>query len=218
MNTNPKVDEFFENVQQWQDELKKLRSIVLECGLVEELKWRQPCYTFKGKNLIILGGFKTNCIISFFKGALLNDSEGILEKPGENTQSARVIRFTDIQQIIEKEATLKAYIYEAIEVEKAGLKVDTSNQPALDIPEELQQKMDAVSAFKTAFEGLTPGRQKAYIMFFAQAKQSKTRTARIEKFTPRILDGKGMNDCTCGLSKKMPGCDGSHRQLKDKAG
>ncbi len=210
---NPKVDEFLRNVKQWQNELLALQAIALECGLTEEWKWRQPCYTYKGKNVAILGGFKDNCVFSFVKGVLLNDAEGVLVKPGENSQSVRFIRFTSLQQIVRLTPVLKAYIFEAIEVEKAGLKVELKDNAKLDLVEELQDKINNMPAFKTAFEALTPGRQRAYNMHFGAAKQSKTRVARIAQYTERILNGKGINDCVCGMSKRMPNCDGSHKYL-----
>jgi uncharacterized protein YdeI (YjbR/CyaY-like superfamily) len=190
---NPKVDEYFSEAEKWQKELKKLRTIVLDCGLTEELKWSQPCYTFQKSNVILLSGFKEYCTISFFKGALLNDADKILVKPGENTQSARIIRFTDVREIIELETILKAYIYEAVEVEKAGLKVNYKKIEEFKIPEEFQAKLDENPALKTAFEALTPGRQRAYILYFSAPKQSKTRESRVEKCMPQILSGKELN-------------------------
>ncbi len=210
---NPKLDLFFEKATKWQEELVKLREIVLDCGLTEELKWGVPCYTFNKTNVIILGGFKDYCFISFLKGVLLHDSENILQKPGENTQSGRIIPFTDIQTIIGMNQTLKAYIYEAIEVEKAGLKVESNSKGELVFPDELLQKFDSDPTFKTAFEALTPGRQRAYNIYFSGAKQSKSRVSRIESYVQRILNGKGFNDCTCGLSKRLPNCDGSHKYI-----
>ena len=207
---HPEVDQYLSKVKKWQDELEKLRTILLDCQLNEELKWRVPCYTFQNGNIVLINSFKDFCALGFFKGALLNDSNNVLIKQGENTQSARIIRFTSVKEIIEMEAIIKAYIYEAIEVEKAGLKVEPNNKE-LEFPEELLIKFNENPEFKTAFEALTPGRQRAYNLFFSDSKQSKTREARIEKYTQRILNGKGINDCVCGLSKKMPGCDGSHK-------
>lgn len=209
-----KVDDFIANAEKWQKEYKKLRAIVLDCGLTEELKWKQPCYTYKNTNILIISGLKDYCVLSFLKGVLLKDAENILVSPGKNSQSGRLARFTSLYEIEEQEARLKAYIYEAIEVEKAGLKVPKKDNTQLELVEELLYKMQGDAVFKAAFEGLTPGRQRAYNMFFEQAKQSKTREARIEKFYPRILKAKGMNDCVCGLSKRMPNCDGSHKQLQ----
>ena len=210
---NPKVDDFLSKIEKWQPELEKLRSIILDCGLTEELKWGVPCYTFKNSNVILLGGFKEWCVISFLKGVLLHDEKNILVSAGENSQSAKVIKFTNLDEIIEIKSTLKAYIIEAIEVEKLGLKVDLKKDDDLIFVEELQKKLDEDATFKTAFENLTKGRQRGYNMYFSAPKQSKTKEARIEKYTQRILDGKGINDCTCGFSKKMPSCDGSHKYI-----
>ncbi|HVW96386.1 MAG TPA: YdeI family protein [Mucilaginibacter sp.] len=191
---NPKVDWFFDNASQWQEEYKKLRTIALDCGLTEELKWGQPCYTFRKGNIIVIHGFKEYCALLFFKGALLNDAHGILIQQTENVQSARQIRFTGIRQIAEMESTLKTYIHEAIEVEKAGLKVDLKKTSDFEVAEEFQTRLDDSPALKTAFEALTPGRQRNYLLYFSSAKQSKTRESRIEKYIPFIMDGKGMND------------------------
>jgi uncharacterized protein YdeI (YjbR/CyaY-like superfamily) len=210
---NPKLDFFFEKTTKWQEELLKLREIVLDCGLTEELKWGQPCYTLNKTNVIMLGGFKDYCFISFLKGVLLHDSENMLQKPGENTQSGRIIPFIDIQTIIDMKQTLKAYIYEAIEVEKAGLKVTSISKGELVFPDELLQKFESDPTFKVAFEALTPGRQRAYNIYFSGAKQSKSRVSRIESYVQRILSGKGFNDCICGLSKRLPNCDGSHKYI-----
>ncbi|WP_206812552.1 YdeI/OmpD-associated family protein [Paradesulfitobacterium ferrireducens] len=191
---NPKVDEFLSKAKKWQEEFSKLRMITLDCGLTEELKWRQPCYTFEGKNIVILQGFKEYCALAFFKGVLLKDTKGILISPTENVQEGRQIRFTNVQEIVEMEPILKAYIYEAIEVEKAGLKVIKKKTSDFIIPEEFQKKLDEIPALKTAFDALTPGRQRAYIFYFSQPKQSKTRESRVEKCMQQILDGKGLND------------------------
>jgi uncharacterized protein YdeI (YjbR/CyaY-like superfamily) len=210
---NPEVDEYLSKGHKWQDVIEQLRNVVLGCGLTEELKWRVPCYTFQNNNVIIINELKDYCAFGFFKGALLSDEYGLLQKPGENTQAARLIRFTNVAEIIKILPTLKAYIYEAIEIEKAGLKVDFKNNSELLIIDELQQKLDEMPAFKAAFEALTPGRQRAYNLYFSSSKQPKTRESRIEKYRQRILNGKGLNDCTCGLSKKMPSCDGSHKYI-----
>lgn len=210
---NPKVDEYLSKAKKWQEALTKLRGIILDCQLTEDFKWRTPYYTLEGANIVLIGGFKDYCVLSFFKGALLKDDHSILVKPGENTQAGRVIRFTSVKEIAELEPVIKAYIKEAIKAEKAGLKVGFKKE-AEPVPQELQDKLDELPAFKTAFEALTPGRQRAYILYFSAAKQPKTRATRVEKYIPQILDGKGINDCTCGLSKKMPACDGSHKQLK----
>jgi len=210
---NPKVDEFLNKVTKWHSELEKLRAIVLDCQLAEELKWGVPCYTFQKGNIVLIHGFKEYCALLFMKGALLNDSNGILIQQTENVQGGRQIRFTSLEQIIEQEAILKAYIFEAIEVEKAGLKVALKPHAEYAIPEEFQLKMAENSLLKPAFESLTPGRQRAYILHFSGSKQAKTREARIENYTERILMGKGLNDCICGMSKRMPSCDGSHKYL-----
>ena len=194
MNTNPKVDFFFDKAKQWQKEFEQLRMITLDCGLDEELKWGQACYTFQDKNIVLMHGFKEYCALLFFKGALLHDASNILIQQTENVQSARQVRFTNVKEIVELKKILKAYIYEAIEVEKAGLKVKLKKTSDFKIPEELQNKLNKNRALKTAFNALTPGRQRAYIFYFSQPKQSSTRESRIEKYTQQILDGKGLND------------------------
>ena len=191
---NPKVDEFLGKAQKWKEEFEKLRNIVLDCGLTEEFKWMHPCYTFEKKNIVLIHGFKEYCALLFHKGAFLRDAHGILIQQTENVQAARQIRFTNVQEIVEMETTLKAYIYEAIEVEKAGLEVSFKKKTEFTIPEELQNKFDEIPALKTAFEALTPGRQKAYILYFSAPKQSKTRESRVEKWLQQILNGKGLND------------------------
>ncbi|MDT0144888.1 YdeI family protein [Priestia aryabhattai] len=191
---NPKVDEFLTKAKKWKEEYETLRKIVLDCELTEDFKWMNPCYTFEKKNIVLIHGFKEYCALLFPKGSLLQDSHGILIQQTENVQGARQIRFTNVQEIAEKEAVLKAYIYEAIEVEKAGLKVKAKKPEELIIPEELQHKFDEIPALKDAFTTLTPGRQRAYILHFSAAKQSKTRESRVEKCIPNILNGKGLND------------------------
>jgi uncharacterized protein YdeI (YjbR/CyaY-like superfamily) len=191
---NPKVDFFFDKDTQWQKEYKKLRTIVLSCGLSEELKWGCPCYTFGEKNIVLIHGFKEYCALLFFKGALLADADNILIQQTKNVQSARQARFTNLKEITKIEKVLKAYIYEAIEVERAGLKVKLKETNEFPIPEEFQKKLDKNAALKKAFKALTPGRQRAYIFYFSQPKQSKTRESRIEKSTQQILEGKGLND------------------------
>ena len=210
---NPKVDAFLLNVKKWRDELTILRSIVLDSGLSEELKWGVPCYVHEKANVIIIGGFKDYFALMFFKGALMEDPQDLLRKPGENTQSGRQIRLTSIEEMLDLEEVLKAYIQNAIAVEKAGLKVVEKKTEEYPVPPELEESFAANSDLQHAFYGLTPGRQRAYLLHFAEAKQSATRKARIEKYTPRILKGKGILDCWCGLSKRMPTCDGSHKQL-----
>ncbi|PFW76050.1 hypothetical protein COL23_11980 [Priestia aryabhattai] len=191
---NPNVDEFLTKAKKWKEEYETLRKIVLDCELTEDFKWMNPCYTFEKKNIVLMHGFKEYCALLFPKGSLLQDSHGILIQQTENVQGARQIRFTNVQEIAEKEAVLKAYIYEAIEVEKTGLKVKAKKPEELIIPEELQYKFDEIPALKTAFTTLTPGRQRAYILHFSAAKQSKTRESRVEKCIPNILNGKGLND------------------------
>lgn len=190
---NSKVDVILGKAKKWREELQELRRIILGCGLTEEVKWGSPCYTFENANVIVIGGFKESCVISFFKGALLKDAEGLSTKPGQNTQSVRVIRFRNVREIVEREPILKAYIREAMAVEKAGLKVSLKKNPE-PVPAELRRKLEAMPALKTAFEALTPGRRRAYILYFSAAKQSGTREARIEKCVPRILKGRGLND------------------------
>ena len=191
---NPKVDWFFNKTTQWQEEYEKLRTIALDCGLTEELKWGCPCYSLDKQNIVLIHGFKEYCAYLFFKGALLNDANGILIQQTKDVQSARQIRFADVMQITDMEPVLKAYIYEAIEVEKAGLKVELKTTADFDVPAEFQSKLDRIPALKTAFDALTPGRQRGYLYYFSQPKQSKTRDARVEKYIPQILDGKGMDD------------------------
>jgi len=194
MNTNPKADWFFNKDDKWQEEVNKLRVIALDCGLNEELKWGCPCYTLKKDNIVLIHVFKEYCALLFFKGALLNDADGILVQQTENVQSARQMRFTGLMEIVDKEVTIKAYIHEAIEVEKAGLKVEMKKTTEFAMAEEFKYKLDHIPALKTAFEALTPGRQRGYLLYFAAAKQAKTREARIEKYIPQILDGKGLED------------------------
>ena len=191
---NPKVDWFFSKDTKWQKEYEKLRMIILDCGLIEELKWGCPCYTFENTNIVLIHGFKEYCALLFFKGALLSDPNGILIQQTKNVQSARQIRFTNVKEIGQMEKILKAYIYEAIELERAGLKVKLKKTADFKIPEEFQKKLNKNKALKTAFEKLTPGRQRAYIFYFSQARQSRTREERVEKYTKQILNGKGLND------------------------
>jgi len=191
---NPRVDFYFIKAKKWQEELEQLRMIVLDCGLTEELKWGVPCYTFQKNNIVLIHEFKEYCALLFFKGALLNDANGILIQQTKNVQAARQIRFTSVREIVKMKPILKAYIHEAIEVEKAGLKVKYKKTSEFKIPEEFQNKLDEIPALKTAFKALTPGRQRAYLFYFSQPKQSKTRGSRVEKCMQQILNGKGLND------------------------
>jgi uncharacterized protein YdeI (YjbR/CyaY-like superfamily) len=191
---NPKVDVYLSRAKKWQEEMEKLRRIILDCQLTEELKWGKPCYTFQESNIVLIVRFKEYCALIFCKGALLNDPNGILIKPGENTQAGRQIRFTNVREIVEMETILKAYICEAIEAEKAGLKVDFEDNTELIFPEEFQNKLDESPALKTAFDALTAGRQRAYNLYFCAPKQCKTRESRVEKCVQQILNGKGLND------------------------
>jgi uncharacterized protein YdeI (YjbR/CyaY-like superfamily) len=214
---NPQVDEFLEKAKKWQAEMKLLREIVLECNLTEEFKWRQPCYSINGKNVLFLSSFKEYGVLAFFKGALLSDQAKILARAGENTQGMRMIRFTNCEQIKALRSEIKQYIFEAVEIEKAGLKVPKTDVASPSYPTELVEVFDKNAEFQEAFEKLTPGRQRAYILHFSSAKQAETRFSRIEKYSPRILNGKGIDDCICGLSKRMPSCDGSHKFLKENS-
>jgi uncharacterized protein YdeI (YjbR/CyaY-like superfamily) len=191
---NPKVDFYFNKAKKWQEELEQLRMIALDCGLTEELKWGCPCYAFQKSNIVLIHVFKEYCAFLFFKGVLLKDPNGILIQQTKDVQVARQARFTNVVEIVEMQSILKAYIYEAIEVEKAGLKVELKTTADFAVPEEFQYKLDHIPALKTAFEALTPGRQRGYLFYFSQPKQSKTREARVEKYIPQILDGKGLDD------------------------
>ncbi|HLO43314.1 MAG TPA: DUF1801 domain-containing protein [Leadbetterella sp.] len=210
---NELLNDFFEKPGKWQDELNELRKIVLETGLIEELKWKQPCYTLDGTNLLIVSSFKDFAFVSFLNGSLLADSESILVKPGENSQFSRLMRFYNVDEVRKLKSTLLAYIYEAIEAQKAGIKPVAEKDKVLEFPEELLSKFNSDIKFKTAFEALTPGRQRAYNIYFTGAKSSKARASRIESYSERIMNGKGFNDCICGFSKRMPNCDGSHKYL-----
>lgn len=191
---NPKVDAYLSKAKKWQEEFEKLRRIILACQLTEELKWGVPCYTFQKSNIVLMHGFKEYCALLFVKGALLKDAKGILIQQTKNVQAGRQIRFTNVREIVKMETILKSYIHEAIEVEKAGLKVNFKKVTEFIIPEEFQKKLDKTPALKTAFKALTPGRQRAYILYFSVPKQSKTRESRIEKCMKQILKGKGPND------------------------
>src|SRR3984885_5897090 len=188
------VDLYLKKAKKWQGELERLRKIILDCQLTEEMKWGKPCYSFQGSNIVILLPLKAYCALLFCKGALLKDADGLLIKAGENTQAARQMRFTNVREIVARKGTLKAYINEAIEAEKAGLKVEFKKITEFIVPEELQDKLDEIPALNTAFKALTPGRQRAYIIYVSAAKQSKTRASRVEKCLEQILKGKGLND------------------------
>ena len=210
---HPKVLEFLSKQKYWSEALIELRNLLVECGLTETFKWRNPCYAMDGKNIAILGAFKDFCCLSFFKGVLLSDPEGILKQQGGNTQSGRIVPFTNVKEINGLKPILKTYVLEAIEIEKSGLKLEYSKPEEMEFPEELELAFKRDKTFQTAFENLTPGRQKGYLLFFTGAKQSATRASRIEKYKSRIFCGKGFHDCVCGLSKKMPACDGSHKYI-----
>jgi len=193
-NQHPGVDEFLKEAKQWRKEFEKLRAIILDCGLQEELRWGKPCYTYEKRNIVLIHGFKGYCALLFMKGALLKDDQGILIRQTENVQAARQIRFNSVPEILKLEPVLKAYVQQAIEVENAGLKVDYKKTAEFKVPEEFQTKLDKQPRLKKAFAALTPGRQRGYLLYFAGAKQSQTRESRIEKCLPRIFDGKGLDD------------------------
>lgn len=211
---NSDLDFYFNSESAFSDILSRLRSILLGCGLNEALKWQAPCYTLETKNICILGRFKDNCVLSFFKGAMLHDEAGILTKAGENSQLGRIIRFRTLDDFNHVEPYLKSYIFEAIELERLGVKVDPTHKHSWEIPDAFIAVFATDAHYKLAFQALTNGRQRAYAMFVAAAKNESTRFNRIAKYRQRIIDGFGMHDCVCGLSKKMPNCDGSHKQLK----
>ena len=208
---NSKVDEYIQNSDKWQKEMEHIRKMLLECPFQEDFKWRVPCYTFEGSNVVLLSGLKRYCALSFPKGTLLKDANSILIQPGENTQAGRQIRFTNLKEIRELKTVVKSYLLEAIEIEKSGLKIDVEANKELVFPEELLSKFTEYPDLKKAFNSLSPGRQRGYNLYFSAPKQSKTRTSRIEKYMEKILKGFGFHDCTCGLSKRMPSCDGSHK-------
>nr|WP_295870582.1 DUF1801 domain-containing protein [uncultured Chitinophaga sp.] len=189
-----KVDAFMERSDKWREEFEKLRDILLDCQLTEELKWGCPCYTYNGTNVVLMHGFKEYCALLFFKGALMADPEGILVIQSENVQATRQIRFTNVKEIVKMTRMLKSYVFEAIEIEKAGYQVQFKKTEEFNMPEEFRQKLDKLPALKKAFEALTPGRQRGYLLYFSAAKQAKTRMSRIEKYMEHILDGKGLND------------------------
>ena len=191
---NPNIDGFLKKAKKWREEFEKFRLVCLDCGLTEELKWGKPCYRYQGSNIVLIHGFKEYCALLFFKGALLKDPSGILIQQTENVQAARQIRFTDVQEIVEMEPILKSYIKEAIELEKAGAKVNFKKAAEFTVPEEFKNRLAETPALKTAFQALTPGRQRAYLLYFAAPKRSKTRQSRVEKYRKQILNGKGLDD------------------------
>ncbi|ASZ13849.1 YdeI/OmpD-associated family protein [Chitinophaga pendula] len=192
--TNHKVDAFIDREEKWQKEFEKLRDILLDCMMAEDLKWGVPCYSYNDSNIVLIHGFKDYCAILFFKGALLSDPENVLIQQTENVQAARQLRFTSLKEIVQLEAVIKSYVFEAIEVEKAGLQVNLKKVSEFAVVEEFQQKLDKMPKLKKAFDALTPGRQRAYLLHFSAPKQAKTREARVEKCIPQILDGKGLNE------------------------
>lgn len=210
---NPEVTKIYESEERWKDIMLFLREIVLTTELTEEKKWWQACYCLEWKNVFIISGFKPHAAISFFKGSLIQDPKNLLTIPGEHTKWTRQMRFTELSHAKAVKDDIKNYIQQAIEIEKSGKQVEFTTLEELEVPEELTQIFETDRALQDAFESLTLGRQKAYIMFFSGAKQSETRKNRIKKYIPRILDGKGMHDCVCGHSKKMPSCDGSHKYI-----
>ena len=211
---NSEVDKFYQSAKNWKDEMVLLRFILKSTKLNEKLKWKQPCYTYDNNNILIIGAFKKYCVLSFFKGVLLKDPHQLLVSPGANSQSTRQFQFTDVESIKKLEPIIKQYINEAITIEKAGFKVQFKSNSELKLVAEFEEILKNDVKLKTAFFKLTPGRQRAYHLHFSSAKQSKTRISRIENCIPKILEGVGFNDCTCGLSKKLPYCDGSHKQSK----
>ena len=213
---NPKVDQYIIDTNKWKEEIILLRSIVLECELTEEFKWKTPCYTFESHNIVLINKLKNYCALGFFKGVLLNDAKNLLVAPGENSHAVRMFKFTSIEDIKNLKTEIQAYIYEALEIERAGLKI-VKPKTELDLPEELIHIFNDKPELESAFLALTPGKQRGYHLHFTSAKQSKTITSRIEKCIPKILSGYGFHDCTCGLSKRKPTCDGSHKILEQKA-
>jgi uncharacterized protein YdeI (YjbR/CyaY-like superfamily) len=208
------VDDYLQKAKQWKEEMTQLRTILLSCNLDESIKWGQPCYSVNNKNLVIIAPFKAHCDLGFFNGATLKDEKGILVKAGVNTQSSRQMRFVNVQEITKLKSVIKSYVKEAIENEKQGIKYTSTENIEPIIVEELEAIFKKNAPLKKAFAALTPGRQRAYLIHFSGAKQAATRVTRIEKNIDAILAGRGINDCTCGLSKKMPYCDGSHKYAK----
>ena len=210
---HPKVTTYLDRLDRWQPELRLLRDLVVATGLTETFKWSHPCYTYGKANILLLHAFRDYCAILFFKGALLQDADQRLVQQTDKVRSARQLRFTGVRAIERQRATVRGLVYEAIEVERSGVSLPPRAQEECTVPEELSAKFREDTAFRDAFEALTPGRQRGYLLYFSEAKQAATRRARIEKQLPRILSGFGRNDCTCGLSKRMPNCDGAHRKL-----
>lgn len=210
---HPEVTAYFKTLGTWKVELQALRKIARQSGLTETWKWRQPCYTHENRNVAILSGFKGYCAISFFNGSLLKNKHGLLVAPGKDSQFTRLLKFTSVEEIVATESIIQACIAEAIQVETSGQKVQTKSVSDYEVPDELRAEFANDPVFQNAFESLTPGRQRGYLLHFAGAKQSKSRAARIAKYRQRILDGKGMRDCICGHSTKYPSCDGSHARL-----
>lgn len=210
---NAVVDQFLASVKSGKEELGLLRKLLHESDLKEEFKWKQPCYTYNDKNIIILSSLKDHVMISFFKGALLDDKNDLLQKAGQHSQSARIIRFYSLDEVKKASKTIKALIKQAIKIEETGKQVEKDESFFIEKPSELVDQFKKDKEFDKAFHQLTPGRQRAYLMFFTAAKQTETRTSRIEKYKDRILKGFGFNDCVCGLSKRMPNCDGSHKYI-----
>ena len=211
---NPKVDDFISKATRWPDEISVLRSLLLDYDVVEELKWRQPCYTYDGNNMIIIAAFKDYFSLGFFKGALLKNEHGLLTAPGENSQAVRQLRFTSIDEIVQNEEIIRSTIQQAIEVEKSGRKIDFKEKTELVYPDELIEIFENDKEYKMSFEKLTPGRQRGYNLHFTAAKQATTRLSRMQECRNKVMAGKGKDDCTCGLSKRMPRCDGSHKMIK----
>lgn len=211
---NKNVDQYIEKIGSWKAEMIALRKILHSTKMTEEWKWKQPCYTFQNKNVVIIGVLKDSVVLSFFKGALLKDKSNLLIQPGKNTQSARYLRFGSVKEISKLEEKIKSYLKEAIKIEEDGVKLEVEDKKSLELVEELVAKLKDDPKLKVAFESLSPGRQRGYNLYFAGAKQVKTRIARIDKHQDRILQGYGIHDCICGLSKRLPNCDGSHKQLE----
>lgn len=214
MQTHPAVDAYFENLQQWQPTLIWLRKIVLACGLQEAYKWKHPCYTWENKNVLMLGDFKSHCSIMFFQGANLKDPLSLLEKGGDHTQFTRIFKCTSLATAKEQKKSIQDFVEQAKQLQKEGVPLIKKKVPSIPYPPELTKAFQKSAAFKKAFESLTPGRQRDYLILFTGSKESSTRAARIDRNKDRIIKGYGRNDCTCGLSKRMPQCDGSHKSMR----